>query len=103
MYAIIEISGKQQIVKSDEIIKVDRLSANPGEEVTIKNVLALGEGESLNIGQPFVEGASVVFEVLENRKAKKVMVFKKKRRKGYEVKKGHRQSLSILKVKQINI
>jgi len=103
MYAVIEISGKQQIVKQDEIIKVDRLIANAGENVTITKVLALGEGDNLNFGNPFITGASVVFEVLENKKDKKVIVFKKKRRKRYEVKRGHRQYLSVVKVKQINI
>jgi large subunit ribosomal protein L21 len=101
MYAVIEISGKQQIVRADEILKVDRLSANAGESVTVNKVLALGEGENMTFGDPFVTGASVIFEVLENRKDKKVIVFKKKRRKRYEVKKGHRQHLSIIKVKQI--
>jgi len=103
MYAVIEISGKQQIVKQDEVLKVDRLSAEAGESVTITRVLALGEGENLNFGTPFIAGASVVFEVLENKKDKKVIVFKKKRRKRYEVKRGHRQYLSVVKVKQINI
>ncbi|MBU4486268.1 MAG: 50S ribosomal protein L21 [Candidatus Delongbacteria bacterium] len=103
MYAVIEISGKQQIIRQDEIIKVDRLDANAGDNVTITRVLALGEGENLKFGNPFVAGASVVFEVLENKKDKKVIVFKKKRRKRYEVKRGHRQHLSVVKVKQINI
>lgn len=102
MYAVIEISGKQQIVKQDEVLKVDRLNAETGESVTITKVLALGEGGNLNFGNPFIAGASVVFEVLENKKDKKVIVFKKKRRKRYEVKRGHRQYLSVIKVKQIN-
>ncbi|MDD3044338.1 MAG: 50S ribosomal protein L21 [Candidatus Delongbacteria bacterium] len=101
MYAVIEISGKQQIVKKDEIIKVDRLNAEKGESVTVNRVLALGEGENMTFGTPLVKGASVIFEVLENRKDKKVIVFKKKRRKRYEVKRGHRQYLSVVKVKDI--
>ncbi len=101
MYAVIEISGKQQIVKKDEIIKVDRLNAEKGESVTVNRVLALGEGENMTFGTPLVKGASVIFEVLENRKDKKVIVFKKKRRKRYEVKRGHRQYLSVVKVKEI--
>lgn len=101
MYAVIEISGKQQIVKKDEIIKVDRLDAEKGENVTIDRVLAVGEGENMTFGTPLIKGASVVFEVLENRKDKKVIVFKKKRRKRYEVKRGHRQYLSVVKVKEI--
>ena len=103
MYAVIEISGKQQIVRQDEVVKVDRLAAEKGESVTVTKVLAVGEGENINFGNPFVKGASVVFEVLENKKDKKVIVFKKKRRKRYEVKRGHRQYLSVVKVKQINV
>lgn len=102
MYAVVEISGKQQIVRQNEILKVDRLSGNAGDSITINNVLAIGEGENINFGNPFVEGASVIFEVLENKKDKKVIVFKKKRRKRYEVKRGHRQYLSVVKVKEIN-
>ena len=102
MYAVVEISGKQQIVRPDEILKVDRLTGNAGDSITINNVLALGEGESISFGNPYIEGASVVFEVLENKKDKKVIVFKKKRRKRYEVKRGHRQHLSVVKVKEIN-
>ncbi len=101
MYAVIEISGKQQIVKPDEILKVDRLSATEGESVTVSKVLAVGDDGNMKFGDPYVKGASVIFDVLENRKDKKVIVFKKKRRKRYEVKKGHRQHLSVIKVKQI--
>ncbi len=101
MYAVIEISGKQQIVRADEIIKIDRINAEAGESVTVNKVLAVGDGENMTFGTPLVSGASVILEVLENRKDKKVIVFKKKRRKRYEVKKGHRQHLSIVKVKQI--
>ena len=102
MYAVVEISGKQQIVRPDEILKVDRLTGNAGDSITINNVLALGEGESISFGNPYIEGVSVVFEALENQKDRKVIVFKKKRRKRYEVKRGHRQHLSVVKVKEIN-
>ena len=101
MYAVIEISGKQQIVRPGETLKTDRLKVVEGEKFTAGNVLALGEGENLTFGNPYIEGASVVFDVLENKKDRKVVVFKKKRRKRYEVKRGHRQHLSVLKVKEI--
>ncbi|MFO7809936.1 MAG: 50S ribosomal protein L21 [Candidatus Delongbacteria bacterium] len=101
MYAVVEISGKQQIVRPDEVLKVDRLNAESGDAVVLDKVLALGEGKEMNFGTPYLEGASVVVEVLENKKDKKVNVFKKKRRKRYEVKKGHRQHLSVVKVKEI--
>ena len=101
MYAVIEISGKQQIVKQDEVLKVDRLKAETGESVTITKVLALGEGGNLNFGNPFISGASVVFEVLENKKDKKVIVFKKKRRKNYRKSRGHRQDFSQILIEKI--
>ncbi|NOR44129.1 MAG: 50S ribosomal protein L21 [Candidatus Delongbacteria bacterium] len=101
MYAVVEISGKQQLVKENEIIKIDRLPYSDGDKFEITNVLAIGEGEGATFGTPYVEGASVKFLVLENKKDKKVIVFKKKRRKGYEVKRGHRQYLSVVKVEKI--
>jgi len=102
MYAVIEISGKQQIVKKDEIIKVDRLNAEKGESVTVNRVLALGEGENMTFGTPLVKGASVIFEVLENRKDKKGhCVQKRKEESATKSKRGHRQYLSVVKVKEI--
>jgi len=98
---VVEISGKQQLVKENETIKIDRLPYNDGDEFEIKNVLAIGEGESTSFGTPYLEGASVKFSVVQNKKDKKVIVFKKKRRKGYEVKRGHRQYLSVVKVEKI--
>ncbi|MDA3837929.1 MAG: 50S ribosomal protein L21 [Candidatus Delongbacteria bacterium] len=101
MYAVVEISGKQQLVKENETIKIDRLPYSDGDKFEITNVLAIGEGETTSFGTPYVKGASVKFIVLENKKDKKVIVFKKKRRKGYEVKRGHRQYLSVVKVEKI--
>ena len=101
MYAIIKIGGKQHIVRQNEVIKVDRLAVEAGDDFEVKEVLAVGENEELNFGTPYVEGASVKFKVLENKKDKKVVVFKKKKRKRYQVKNGHRQYLSVLKVVEV--
>ena len=101
MYAVVEISGKQQLVKEGEIIKIDRLPYNDGDKFEITNVLAIGEGKDASFGTPYVEGALVKLSVVENKKDKKVIVFKKKRRKGYEVKRGHRQYLSVVKIEEI--
>ena len=101
MYAIIKIGGKQHIVRQNEVIKVDRLAVEAGDDFEVKKVLAVGENEELNFGTPYVEGASVKFKVLENKKDKKVVIFKKKRRKRYQVKNGHRQHLSVLKVVEV--
>ncbi len=102
MYAIIKINGKQQLVRENEVIKIDRVAYSAEESLTISEVLAVGEGENLKFGAPFVAGASVELKVLENKKDKKIIVFKKKRRKRYEVKKGHRQHISVLRVTKIN-
>jgi len=72
-----------------------------GDSVTIDTVLAVGEGESMKIGTPVVDGASVQAKILENKRGKKVIVFKKKRRKGYRNKRGHRQELSVIKIESI--
>jgi len=102
MYAIIKINGKQQLVRENEVIKIDRVAYSAEESLTISEVLAVGEGENLKFGAPFVAGASVELKVLENKKDKKIIVFKKKRRKRYEVKNGHRQHISVLRVTKIN-
>ncbi len=101
MHAIVKLVGKQHIIKQDEIFKSDKVKFEAGETFEISDVLAIGEAEEMIFGTPLVEGAKVKFEVLENKKDKKVIVFKKKRRKRYEVKNGHRQQISILKVVEI--
>ena len=73
-----------------------------GDTVTIDSVLAVGEGESMKFGAPLVDGASVNAKILENKRGKKVLIFKKKRRKGYRNKRGHRQELSVIKIESIN-
>lgn len=73
-----------------------------GDSVTIETVLAVGEGESMQFGTPVVEGASVQATILENKRGKKVVIFKKKRRKGYRNKRGHRQELSVIRIETIN-
>ncbi len=73
-----------------------------GDTVTIDSVLAVGEGDSMKFGTPLVDGASVNAKILENKRGKKVLIFKKKRRKGYRNKRGHRQELSVIKIESIN-
>ncbi len=72
-----------------------------GSEVEIKEVLSLGEGKNAKIGQPYVDGASVKGTILENKRGRKVLIFKKKKRKGYERTRGHRQEISVLKIHSI--
>jgi len=101
MFAVVSINGKQEVVRKGNLVKVDRLSAAVDETIEIKEILAVGEGDNLKVGNPYVANSSVKFKVIENKKDKKVIVFKKKRRKRYEVKKGHRQYITILRVEEI--
>ncbi len=100
-YAVIETGGKQYRVEAGNKIDVERLPGEVGAEVEVKNVLALSDGTALKVGTPFVEGASVVLTVVEHFRADKVVSFKKKRRKGYHRKVGHRQEMTRVEVKSI--
>ncbi|MEK7773243.1 MAG: 50S ribosomal protein L21, partial [Deltaproteobacteria bacterium] len=88
MYAVIKTGGKQYKVSQGDVIKVEKLEGEIGSSVEIPSVLAVGEGESLKVGSPTVEGASVVAEILVQDRDKKIIVFKKKRRKGYAKRQG---------------
>lgn len=101
MYAIIETGGKQYKVSEGDVIRVELLEAEAGDVVAAK-VLAVGEGESLKIGNPTVEGASVSLKVVEHGKAKKVIVFHYKAKKNIRKKNGHRQPFTKVVVESIN-
>ena len=102
MKAVIKTQGKQFTVQEGDILFVDRYpNTSAGDEITINDILLLGEGDDAKIGMPFVDGASVKAKILENKRAKKVVIFKKKRRKGYQRKRGHRQELSVIKIESI--
>jgi large subunit ribosomal protein L21 len=100
MYAIVEIAGQQFKVAKDQKVFVHRLQGEEGSNVTFDNVLLVDNG-SITIGAPAIEGAKVNAKVLGHLKADKVIVFKKKRRKGYRVKNGHRQSLTQIQIESI--
>lgn len=102
MKAIIKTQGKQIAVSEGDILTVDRYpNTEAGAIIQINDVLTLGEGADAKIGAPLVEGASVSATLLENKRGKKVIVYKKKKRKGYERKRGHRQELSVIKIDSI--
>ena len=101
MYAIVEIAGQQFKVAKDQKVYVHRLQAEEGSKVTFDNVLLLDNNGSVTIGAPAIEGASVTAQVLGHLKGDKVIVFKKKRRKGYQKKNGHRQYLSEIQIESI--
>ena len=100
MYAIVEIAGQQFKVAKDQKVYVHRLQGEAGSKVTFDNVLLLDNG-SITIGAPAIEGAAVTAKILSHLKGDKVIVFKKKRRKGYRVKNGHRQSLTEIQIEGI--
>jgi len=101
MYAVIKTGGKQYKVAPDDIIKVERLAGSAGDKVKITDVLMVGgEGEPV-IGTPLVEGASVTAELVEQARGRKIIVFKKKRRKNYRRTQGHRQYLTLLRITEI--
>ena len=100
-YAVVESGGKQYRVQQNNVLQVERLKAEVGESVELSPVLALSDGEKLQVGRPAVSGAKVTATVVSHIRAKKVVSFKKKRRKGYSRKKGHRQEQTVLKVASI--
>ncbi|HFQ90901.1 MAG TPA: 50S ribosomal protein L21 [Desulfobulbus sp.] len=102
MYAIIRTGGKQYQVAAGDTLRVEKLQGNVGDTVEIEDVLLVADGESVRIGQPVVDGARVIAKIAEQGKAKKVIVFKKKRRKGFQVKKGHRQLYTALTIEEIS-
>src|SRR5690606_35172855 len=97
-YAIIRTGGKQYRVAAGDKIDVEKLDAAVGDTVTIGEVLATGEGDSLTVGAPFIEGAAVTAKVIDQFRDKKVIAFKFKRRKGYHKTKGHRRHLTRLEI-----
>ena len=102
MNAVVEISGKQFKVSKDSKLYVHRLDAKEGSKVSFENVLLLDNGKKLIVGTPNVQGASVEAKVVKHLKDDKVIVFKKKRRKGYRVKNGHKQHLSEILIESIS-
>ena len=102
MYAIIETGGKQYKVAEGDVITVEKLAVEAGSDYTFENVLAVGEGSSVTVGAPTVKGASVKASVIGDGKAKKVIVYKYKPKKGFHKKNGHRQPFTKLKIEKIN-
>ena len=101
MFAIVEISGKQFKVIEEQKLFVDLLPNEKGSKVSFDKVLLLNDGKKISIGTPSISGASVEGKVINHLKDRKVKIFKKKRRKGYRVKNGHRQSISELIIDKI--
>ena len=97
MYAVIETGGKQYKVQEGDKLRVEKLDAQVGDTVTFDKVLFLG-GDDVKVGRPYVEGAQVEAKVLEQNKAKKVVVYKFKAKKNYRNKRGHRQPYTFIEI-----
>ena len=102
MYAVIRTGGKQYRVARNEVIRIEKIEAEPGSTVEFDEVLLVG-GEETRVGRPLVEGAKVTATVLDQIKGPKIVIFKKKRRKNYRRKRGHRQQLTVLRVQDIQV
>ena len=102
MFAVIRTGGKQYRVSPDDVIKIERLAdVDAGNNIELTDVLAMGDGDSVTLGTPVVDGARVVASVLEHKRDTKIIVFKKKRRKNYRRTQGHRQNVTILRIEEI--
>jgi large subunit ribosomal protein L21 len=103
MYAVVKTGGKQYRVAAGDVIKVERLDGEVGATIDLDQVLMVGggDGEELRVGTPRVQGASVKALVLDQAKGPKILVFKKKRRKNYRRKRGHRQLQTVLRIRDI--
>jgi large subunit ribosomal protein L21 len=103
MYAIVEIAGLQYKVQKDQRVYVHRLEGNEGDKLTFDRVLLAEEKDEVTVGAPVIEGATVKASILAQVKADKVIIFKKKRRKGYEKKTGHRQPMTQILITDISL
>ena len=103
MYAIVKTGGKQYQVASGDQLRVEKLEGNVGDTVELEKVLLVADGDQVTVGTPIVENAKVVATIAEQGKAKKIKVFKRKRRKGYRLMRGHRQPYTALKISEINM
>ena len=102
MYAIVNIAGNQFKVAKDESLFIPKIDGEVGKNVEFKDVLLVSNEGKVSVGQPYLEGVSVEAEILSFGKGKKTTVFKKKRRKGYQVRRGHRQEYTSIKIKNIS-
>jgi large subunit ribosomal protein L21 len=101
VYAIIQTGGKQYRVAPGDVLRVERLPGERGDEVVLDQVLLVTDGDNVQVGQPLVPNATVRTQILQQGKGKKILVYKKKRRKNYRRKQGHRQMFTALQIGEI--
>jgi len=102
MYAVIKTGGKQYKVAPGEKLKIEQMPADVGQEITLDQVLAVGDGDQIRLGQPLISGASVIATVLSQGRHDKVTIFKMRRRKHYQKHQGHRQNFTEVRIDAIN-
>ena len=103
MFAVLRTGGKQYCVEPGSLLEVERLEGEVGETVQLNDVLLVAEGDDVKIGQPLVEGASVALQIVDQLRGDKKIIFKKLRRHGKRLKKGHRQELTKVEVTKISV
>jgi len=101
MYAIVQTGGKQYKVQPGEQVKVEKIPGDPGSQIQLNEVLALSQDAGLEVGSPLLENTSVKATILRTDRDRKIVVFKKKRRKGYHKKQGHRQWYTLLRIEDV--
>ncbi len=102
MYAVVATGGKQYKVKEGDNLQIEKINGEVGSKVTFDNVLLFSDGDNLSVGQPMLENVSVNGEIIDQSKAKKIIIFKTKRRKRYRKTQGHRQNYTTVKIEGIN-
>lgn len=103
MYAVIRTGGKQYRVTEGDLVKVEKIAGNIGDVVELKEILLVANGDKVEIGRPHLDTCSVVGQIVEQKKDKKVVIFKAKRRKSYRKKQGHRQNHTLLRITAIKL
>ena len=101
MYAVVKTGGKQYRVEKEDVVLVERLSANDGDQIVLDNVLMIGEGEKVTLGTPLVNDAAVMAQVIRQTRGPKITMIYKRRRKNSRRKQGHKQNLTLLKIVEI--
>ncbi len=103
MYAVIETGGKQYKVEEGSVLNIDKTNKKPGDVIELSNILLLVDGERVEIGRPYLDKGTVLAEVKRHFRGKKIIVFKKRRRKDYKKTTGHRQNYTEVRIKEIKI
>ena len=101
MYAVIKTGGKQHHVAPGDEVRIEKLRGDVGEPVTFEHVLLASDGENVRVGQPYVEGSKVMGTIVRQDKDKKILVLKRRRRKGYRKLRGHRQPFTLVRIENI--